>query len=760
MHTKLKRSIAFMMCLSMVLSTGAVSVFGDDEAAPEETSASDENEEKEEKQPRTEEEAMAEMTEVASNDKLAFYANTKEGLMALQDKNTGEIWWSNPVDAATSNAKAAQKKELQSTMTLVYAEPSKRSTTSANSKNKGSSKMKQQSNGVSIEYKFNDPDITVPVTITLEEDHLKLYVNTAEIVETYPSATSGMITTEVAFMTTFGAGRMDEEGYFVIPDGSGAVINFNNQKTGYRTYSAKVYGDDLTPVKNTKPVVSKNVSLPMYGIVKGNSGMVVVADKGDTAASIKSYVAGQNKTDYNSTYFSFELRTNDEYLMGGDSNPLKVFEKRGILVPEIELRYYPVSRDDGKDVDYTDIAETYRNYLIKEKGVVDKEIKENASLYLDVFGGTLKQESILGIPVTVKQSVTSYNQTKKMLTELTGLGVEDMVVTYNAWSNEDIGEKITDDFSPSGTLGGKKDLNSLMEYASQTGISLFPSVDNQQFKTGNGYWDMTNTSIRVSNAYSRILIYDLAHGVENQYYKPLALFTPASYDKAYSKLIKSYAKKGNGNIALGSLANSIYGDYGKKAVSREMAKGYVQDIYSNAKSQVGTVLADNANAYVIPYSDYISNVPISSSKFDLFDYDIPFYQMVMHGITPIGSTALNSEADIGEAVLLSIAAGTNLSFDFVGTEASELKDTKFDKYYYGYYRYWMDDAANFYRFSKDILSENADATITKYEIDGRKIRTEYSNGNVTLVDLDKKTVRAGNTTYKLADYVGKEVIGE
>ena len=78
-----------------------------------------------------------------------------------------------------------------------------------------------------------------------------------------------------------------------------------------------------------------------------------------------------------------------------------------------------------------------------------------------------------------------------------------------------------------------------MSYAESNNIKLYPSVDNQQFKTGNGYWNMTNTSIRVSNAYSQISVYDLAHGIANEYYSPLSLFTPASYNKAFTKLISS-----------------------------------------------------------------------------------------------------------------------------------------------------------------------------------------------------------------------------
>ncbi|MGN1089612.1 MAG: DUF5696 domain-containing protein, partial [Huintestinicola sp.] len=440
MHSKLKKAIAFVMCLGMMIPASMVSVYS--EAAAEEETAETETAEDSgsEEAPRTEEEAMALMEEVASNSNLKLYKNTKEGTIALEDLKTGKIWWSNPVDLETSNAKKSQKQELASGMTLVYGEPYARSTTIQTSKGKGSFKMKNIKNGVEITYKFNGPGITVPVQLTLESDHLKLYVDTANIVEEHPSTVDGQIITNLSFMTTFGAAGMDEEGYFVVPDGCGAVINFNNGKTGLKTYTGKVYGRDITAVKTQKQAVIQNVNLPMYGIVKGDSGMMVVADKGDSCASINTYVANQNKTDYNSTYFDFEIRTSDEYLMGGESNPLKVFEKRGILVPEIEIRYYPVSAG-GDEVDYTDIADAYRNYLINDKGVEDKKLSDVSSLYIDLYGGTLKKESIAGLPVTVKESVTTFSTAKYILENLTAGGVDNMVVTYNKYNNDDIGEK-------------------------------------------------------------------------------------------------------------------------------------------------------------------------------------------------------------------------------------------------------------------------------------------------------------------------------
>lgn len=764
MHSKLKKSLAFLLCFSMLLTTGAASVFCED-APEEEASASEEadseKEDKEEKAPRTEAEAFELMEPVDSNDRLALYMNTKENTIMLEDKYTGEKWWSNPVDLQTSNAKKGQKDELASGMTLIYGSPADRATTILNSKGKGKTKMKKSGKNIEITYTFSDPGITVPVTISLESDHMKLYVDTSAITEDNPSSVSGKIATDLAFMTTFGAAGLEEEGYFVVPDGSGAIINFNNGKTGLKTYAGKVYGRDITAVKTQKQATVQKVNLPMYGIVKGNSAMMVVADKGDTCATVNTYVANQNNTDYNSTYFDFEVRTQDEYLMGGESSPLKVFEKRGILVPEIELRYYPVSNKDQSEVDYTDVADCFRDYLIKEKGVEDKNLEGKNSLFLDLYGATLKKKSIAGLPVTVKESVTTFTDAKSILETLNGMGVDDMVVAYNNYNDDNIGEKIADSFNPSSKLGGKKKYNDLSSYAASNNIQLFPVIDNQQFKTGNGYWSMTNTAIRVSNAYSRIPIFDLAHGIENKYYKPLSLFSPASYDKAFGKLIKSYNKKSVTNFSFGSLSNTIYGDYGKKALSRENAKETVKEIYSSAK-QTGTVLSDYPAAYVLPYTDCITNLPLCSSKFDLFDMDIPLYQMVMHGVTPYSCTAVNGDADLDIASLKAIAAGSNIGLDLVGTEASELKDTKLDKYFYGYYENWVNEAAGLYKLANEVLTPAADSPIAAYTVseDGNEITTVYDNGYTTVVDLEKCTVKADGKTYKLTDYIGEEVIGE
>lgn len=762
MRNKIKRLIACICCAALILPMCGLTASSEDNAAEESSSSSSDSEAVDmddfamnEEKKITDEQAMADMTLATENSKLALYYNEERAAFALEDKNTGRIWWSSPINADASAGKPPQIRELKSGVTLIHGEPSKRRTATNQSADKGKTKLTKSGDSIEVVYSFEKIGISIPVKYTLNDDYLSVSVDTSKIEEN----TADSIAVELALHNAFGAAEYGEAGYFVIPDGSGALINFNNKKPSFKVYQGKVYGADITVVKDSKPYVTKNVYLPMYGIVKGDSGLMVVADKGDTCATINSYTTGQKKTSYNACYFDFELRTSDNYKMGGDATDLKVFEKRGILVPEIEVRYYPVSNADKSEVDYIDIANSYRDYL-KSQGVERSAAADTSALYMDFYGATMKTETVVGMPVKMQHKTTSFSDAKKILEQLKGLGVENMVVNYNQWTTADTKEKISDKAKPSSLLGGNSDFKALMSYADSNGISVYPAVDNLTFKSGNGYFTVTDTAIRVSNSYSRQIEYDLAHGVENKFYKALSLLSPKRYEKVFKNLGSSYSKYGLQNISVGSATTVIYGDYGRNSVSREMFKYNLQGYMENLKGSVGSVLADGANAYVLKYVDHVSNVPLNSSRYDIFDVEIPFYQIVMSGMKPVSTTAVNGDAQIADLVLRAIACGSNLRFDFIAERANELKDTKYDVLYYADYEYWLEDAAACYKFADEVLKDTAGSEITAYTVrPNGEIETTYANGVTTVVDLNSKTVTKNGTKYNMYDYIGKEVIG-
>lgn len=154
--------------------------------------------------------------------------------------------------------------ELKSPLSITYCEPEKRSSTKLSSLYGADVMVKDIIDGVKVTYKFKKAGITVPLCLVLGENYLEATVDVSGIKESKESRKL----TKLSIMNSFGAAGSDDKGYFVIPDGSGALINFNNGKTNAKSYTGMVYGRDITKVPVTMPDNIKQVYFPMYGIVR------------------------------------------------------------------------------------------------------------------------------------------------------------------------------------------------------------------------------------------------------------------------------------------------------------------------------------------------------------------------------------------------------------------------------------------------------------------------------------------------------------
>ena len=682
----------------------------------------------------------------AENDKLRMYYDEDAALIGLMNKENGYIWWSSPLEASRdTRATRTIVTDLQSSAVLTYGDANSRGVSNLRSRNQSDITVKEISDGITVTYAFSKAGITIPVSYRLEDDHMAVSVKTAEIKET--KTEQGISATQLTLMGSFGAAGPKEEGYFVIPDGCGALIRFNNGKESSKSYSSRVYGRDITMVPTTKPPVTEKVLMPVYGIVKQDNAMAVIVEKGDGNVTLNASVSGQSLSSYNVCSFNYVLRGSDTFYMAGDYGTLTVFEQGPIKTEEIRVRYYPLVTE--QDNGYMDIAETYRDYLLGDGNVQEKTQADTTELYLDLYGGCMKNRSILGIPVTVKTSMTSFDEAKEIVSGLHNNGVDKMVVVYNNWTNEGISGKVDNKAAPSGTLGGSSAFNRLTSYLTEQGDSFYPAVNNKVFKSGNGYYSFFDTTIRISNSYSRQMDYNLSYGVQDSSKKTHSLLSPGTFTELYGKLANAYSKKAIGGVCFGEMTSTLWGDYGKQNMGREDTMHALQESYRSVKQANVGMLADTCAAYAFPYTDRITDVPLQSSQFDVFDEDIPFYQLVLHGVLPYSGTAINASADSNAAFLASVATGCSPAFDMIYAEASELKDTEFDKYFYSHYAFWTDTAAAEYRIAKEVLSGVSDQKITGYVRDGDVSVTTYENGTEITVDYANETITSGGKTWSL-----------
>lgn len=726
---------------------------------------------------RSEQDVFAKMRKVAENERLEFWAwdeskvdedndERVEDVFALVNKTNGYVWWSSPINAqGDSIAAPVLRAEIASGLVLTAAQINERSTTNMRSGDtlKTGITYADITNGVKVTYNFRKLGIKIPVSYVLGEDYLEVSIDTTDISEKNGAdSDSPVLAQTLSVLNAFGAADQDEEGYFVIPDGSGAVISFNNEKYSAKTYSQLIYDVDTTAVPKTKGPVVEGVSLPMYGICKGENAMLAVATKGDASCYLCADVSGigQSNTEYNRCYFKFLLRSADQYYLGSDQlNPLDVYEKK-LTHRDLQVRYYPlaasdaVNADGGSELDYVDIAARYRQYLLEDENVPTKAAANDAKLYIDLYGGCMKQRNVLGFPIFMKTSMTSYSEMQEILEKLGEAGAENMVVSMNRWTDAGISGKVDYKAKPSSTLGGKSDFKKLTSYLNDNNIEWYPTVSNTAYYSGNGYWSLTDTAVRVSGSFARIVDYERAYGVPYGEKKTMSLLSPNVFPELYEKLAKNYGKADLPGVSIGALSSTLYGDYGKKSgTSRDETMQYIEDSLQLLRSEVGGVLSEDPSAYVLPYTDTITDVPLYSSGFNIFDGDIPLYQLVMHGVIPYSTKAVNGSADAERLVMLALASGSNLRFDMLYAETSDLKDTDFDVYYYAYYDYWVENAAQYYEFSKDILAAVSDSYIISYVRDDDIITTKYANGIETVVDLRECTVTMNGQTRRLQDYV-------
>lgn len=778
MNIKFKKLLAGVMVLALMAPVA--SVYADNEEAAETTAESTEDsdggevaadEVDEDFVERTEEEALSTMELVAENDGYQFYACTdvsdealdkgvnpkeKGNLFAIKNKETGYIWWSAPINAyGDPGATNSLRRQLASAIVVTYGVPSDRTSKTLRSANKASAKVTNIDNGVKVVYTFKDCGAKIPVEFTLCEDYLNVKIDVENIEEEDISPATGSLLTSISVFNSFGAAYSDEKGSFVIPDGSGALIDFNNGKTSTKSYMSKVYGSDISAVPDKKPAVTQKVHMPVYGIIKGEqNGALVAIHSGDANATLTASVSVQSKSSYNVCGYEFMLRGSESYIMNGEASEFTVFEHGEIKTDNIEIRYYPVT---DESVDFTDIALKYRDYLEKDEGV-PKTDAADPSLYVNLYGGVEKQKSILGLPVTLKTEITGFEQAKGIVETLKNGGADNMVLTYDNWTNAGIAGKVDFKAKPAGVLGGNGDFEDFTNYLKSNNISLYPSVNNKGFVTGQGYYTFLDTTTRVSGSYSRLITYDRAYGVQSTFYDPVSLLSPLTFNDIYSDLTENYADKGLTGVSLGEMTSTLYGDYGKNAVSRDKTMSILEESYSKVKNGVGSILADTANAYSFASIDHITNAPLNSSEFDVFDKEVPFYQVALHGLKPYSTKAVNGSADYKTLMLKALATGSNFNYDMLHEETSELKDTEFDIYYYANYQYWTDAASKGYELSKAVLGGTASQRITGYVEDGDVITTTYENGTVTKINLETGDIDVNGQVYNLNDYLGEGVL--
>ncbi len=587
---------------------------------------------------------------------------------------------------------------------------------------------------ISMIYRLDGDDMTVEIPF-----------NEMEFKSDYPIYT-------LTPLPYFGAGGPEDEGYMLVPEGGGSIINFNNGKTSQATYYANVYGWDMCLTR--KAVVhNTRAYYAVYGIASGDDSFICILEDGRSYSSIQADIAGKNHS-YNFVNAIYSICQREQYDVGDIAN--SDIYKYNLDLPDESLvqRYRFI--DSGS---YVDMADNYRSYLKNVYGqYLSLNTDQNAPVEVEIVSAVDKIKQILGVPVSRPLRLTTFKEAEGIIQNLTDDGIKNLSVKMRGWCNGGVSQKILKHVRIPGAVGSAKSLNSLSQKATGLGVNLYLNGITQyacDSNIFNGFFSYTDAAKLISKERVKLLEYSRTTYSQRDDLDPYYLLHTEISAQMSDNLVAQAQKYGTG-VSFEDDGKELSSDfYKKKPYSREAVSKLHEARFKSLDST--RVMINMGNDYAVPYVDMVTNMDLKGSAYTILDACIPFYQLALHGYIDYTGEPINICGNPEEELLVSAEYGAGLSWTIMEESPFILQKTMYTEFYGSEYKACRQSIADIYnRYNRELghtfcqeMSGHkklaSDVSCTEYE-DGTKVYVnygyeDYDADGVTVPARDYKVVR-------------------
>lgn len=587
------------------------------------------------------------------------------------------------------------------------------------------------------ESSFDKPIYNVSVIYRLDGDDLLVEVPLQEIEykSQYPIS-------NLSLLPFFGTGGTDDEGFLMVPEGGGALINFNNGKSSQNDYYANMYGWDMA--LNREAVVHNTRNyFNVYGISQEDDSFICILEDGAAYASIRADISGRMNS-YNYAYAVYSIALREKYDVGEIANS-SIY----VYIPELPdgslvQRYSFV--DSGS---YSDMAKDYQAYLTdKYEGYMAMNDDTEAPVAVEIVGAVDKVKQILGVPVSRPLKLTTFKEAANMITELKSDGLNNMSVKLTGWTNGGIQQKMLSNVKPVSSLGSKKDLQNTVDMAKGLGVDIYlDGVTQYAYDSSllDGFFVFTDAARFISKEKAELFEYNPISYGKREMLDSYYLLHPDIAEEMTANLAAAAAKYGTG-ISFRETGKDLSADYYESDIRHRQEvlnqqAGQIRDLVDQGQK----LMINMGNDYVAPYCDMITNMELQGSEYTIIDTYVPFYQMALHGYVNYTGEALNLTGETEDELLRSAEYGAGLSFTLMNETAFVLQKTLYTEYYGSDYAAWHDRLVDTYTrynaelghtFNQKMTGHeqiNAELSCTMYE-DGTRVYVNYGYLDQTAED--------------------------
>ena len=537
--------------------------------------------------------------------------------------------------------------------------------------------------------------------------------------------------TQVSLLPYFGAAGTEEEGYMLIPEGSGSIINFNNGKIKQNGYYADVYGWDFAT--DRKAVITETRAVvPVFGIAYNDSSMLSVINKGAEYAGITAEIAGKLGS-YNYVRADYKMLHREQYEVTARSQSAQYVYEAGLPQNEyIEQSFTFV--DSGS---YSDMAKAYRKQLL---GNAKKLDEAKVPVAVEIIGAIEKIQQVAGMPKIKPFRLTSYAQAGDIINEIDSLGIKNVNYKLFGFVNGGIRQEMMKKVKFIKELGGKSAFKKMVKQTENASAKLYLDASVQtQYRSdfSDGFINYRDSARFVSDELCKLYEYSQIWYGKDDDYGPYYLLNSNNRKKASGELIKNAAKLKLDGVSYRDNGKNLSSDFNEKRhlTRAKEAENQIEQFEAAGEKGLG-VMINSGNAYAVNSADFITNLTLHGNQYAIIDAFVPFYEIALHGYVNYAGMPINLAYDQEQLMLESAEVAAGLQFTFMNAAPSKLAETYYSEYYSCCFDEWKQKFAELYNDYNSKMAVVMNSPISGHEyLDNFVTKTSFENGYEVYVNF-------------------------
>ena len=589
---------------------------------------------------------------------------------------------------------------------------------------------------------FHEPaQFNLAIELTLEGGDLIAHIPTEEIT----AGNDFYKMQRIALLPNFVAlpAAAENDGFFLTPDGSGALLRFNTFVGSMAKYDRPYMDNDYYADYYFQSEYAEELRMPVFGVINGvepsTHGMLVIIEDGmDTAnlhISLGSTTGSGKKATYtgtNAAYVSVDTLEHARVRINGayeTDSPTYVSDS-GHIAMDFTVRFKPYT----SEVTYFDLAMDYRDYLSAQSGV-EITAPEGPAAYVEVLGALTLTDRFIGVPYDNITSMSTYKDVQAIIEALP----EGSVVQYDGGFNDGIISELNDGARLVKENGTRAELDALLAAAEKKNIRLYWQMNlSRVYEGGRSYLPYFHAIRDYSNQAAEIYLYTPDTAKFNGRYDPIRSYTrispkylPYLADQFLTDLTD---QKLDIDLAIGDLGHDVFADYRyNNVINAVQSNDIVVDTLKKLKATSALTLNDTSSE-VAPLADYVVNVSRQSSDYASFYATIPFRQLALRGLTNLVSQDVNlGSRSIGYYLMQAAELGMGVKYTVSAQNPDILKSSHFEAIYAADWADWKDEILASAAACQELSALIGGQQITNHVMLEKNVfQTTYENGVVVI----------------------------